>query len=445
MPPILRRVITRSPRRAASGAFPVQAAPISPGRIPELDGLRCLAILAVIAEHYVLGRFATWTGSGIGWVGVDLFFVISGFLITGILQNLRSAPHPFRTFYARRTLRIFPPYYAVLLLYLLAVLASPASRHGSMLFWAVHAFYFQSDLVFGPWLRKPAGPFFVLAGMGVLWSLSVEEQFYLLWAPLMLRCRRSVIWLLLALAMVSAPVIRACLHTPSAPEYFFFPARWDTLALGAVAALLYRQWLDGGRLTAMARYAARLAWAGLVVLTASLIVPMLLLWPNSLIGAGLPGNRIFAVFGYTAIGASFALFLLATVLASGGSAPILRVLRSRAVVWIGRRSYVIYLVHLALYKISEALLYPPLGHGRPVILAAQMLGLGLSGLVAAASWKYFESPLLALKDRFGRTSILPLQTAAAGLAPPSIDETCSRLPAAVQPSSEPALEWIEKP
>src|SRR5262249_41446351 len=158
--------------------------------LPELDVLRGFAILAVMFHHIGkdvpalhlegIGRY--------GWTGVDLFFVISGFLITRILMEAKTKPHYFRNFYARRVLRIWPMYFALLLFaFALLPLAMPTLR--ARIFaeahpWQAYLFFVQNlfsvkEIAFGP--------------VGVTWSLAIEEQYYLLWPLLVLLLSRRAL------------------------------------------------------------------------------------------------------------------------------------------------------------------------------------------------------------------------------------------------------------
>jgi peptidoglycan/LPS O-acetylase OafA/YrhL len=153
----------------------------SQGRVAELDGLRGIAIAAVVFYHYAGAStpLARATGAQFGYLGVTLFFVLSGYLITGILLSMRPRSDYFRAFYARRALRIFPPYYLVLVVgLLLSVLIHGAQPTWE---WLTCFFYLSANIHVNP---SPAIPFAVYTGLAVTWSLSVEEQFYILWAPL---------------------------------------------------------------------------------------------------------------------------------------------------------------------------------------------------------------------------------------------------------------------
>jgi peptidoglycan/LPS O-acetylase OafA/YrhL len=244
----------------ASPTLPAAARPeaTAPGpaklftaRLPELDGARGLGILLVLITHYgahglhtrphtafdLLHNLLTW-----GWSGVDLFFVLSGFLIGGILIENRESPHYFKTFYVRRVCRIFPIYY----LWLLISLAMPLLRlpeHAQHLY--------QPELPFWSYFTYTQNILSVRLGdfgpewYGPTWSLAVEEQFYLLF-PLFIRfCPpKSLPYALVLLAMSAIAVRAAAYFVLPAPGYAGFvllPCRWDSLALGALAAWLARR------------------------------------------------------------------------------------------------------------------------------------------------------------------------------------------------------------
>ena len=180
-------------------------------RIKELDGLRGIAVLAVIDCHYMAWLPAT--GSSYGWLGVDLFFILSGFLITGILLDLREREHYFKIFYARRALRIFPPYFLGILVYL--GLSFGLGRPGTWELWLQYIFYYTSLFVGqAPQLHTtpPAVPYVVVLGLGLLWSFSVEEIYYTIWAPVVRFTKEAEFTGILIAMIVLAPLLRWWLH-----------------------------------------------------------------------------------------------------------------------------------------------------------------------------------------------------------------------------------------
>src|SRR5262249_4475877 len=208
-----------------------------------LDGLRGLAIALVVFYHttnYAMARSAFDRAltvlPSLGWSGVDLFFVLSGFLITGILLRARQSPTYFRSFYARRVLRIFPLYYAVLVLLLLIVprigVLSPfdgfwnagASRQG---FWY---WLYLSNLkvaLAGAWQHRV---------LDITWSLAIEEHFYLLWPLAVRRCSERTLLAICAVTALGALALRVALLATSVSPiavYVLAPCRLGPPPTGA--------------------------------------------------------------------------------------------------------------------------------------------------------------------------------------------------------------------
>jgi peptidoglycan/LPS O-acetylase OafA/YrhL len=234
--------------RSDSGSFSGQQLPRSSGHMLRLDGLRGIAIILVMLFHlalfrpacrldYMVHRFTEY-----GWIGVDLFFVLSGFLITGILLDAKGAPHYFRNFYIRRFLRIFPLYYAFTLV--LIFLYPLAGEH----FRAERDILVQNQWWLWTysvnWLVANVGDFSrTTLGTGGFWSLAIEEQFYLLWpAVVLLLSRRALLRTCIGVAIFSM-VVRFVLAERgwgwAAVNMATF-ARFDGLAIGAVLAIVAR-------------------------------------------------------------------------------------------------------------------------------------------------------------------------------------------------------------
>ena len=219
--------------------------PSSP-HYPALDGLRGVAILAVFFSHFGGGHkstnfvIRTWSHiADAGWMGVDLFFVLSGFLITGILLDTANREDKVRNFYARRALRIFPLFYGVLFGFLLLTPVLHLQwRAGHLLY-----FFYLSNMipVLAPGLPAP--------GTGVslvhFWSLAVEEQFYLLWPFVVWVAKDRTVLLRICLAiMVSALVLRIVLLSFGVDPlivYALLFTRADSLICGSALAILVRQ------------------------------------------------------------------------------------------------------------------------------------------------------------------------------------------------------------
>ena len=217
-------------------------------RLPVLDGLRALAALMVMFFHFT-GHHGEpgWLRQAavLGQTGVDLFFVLSGFLITRILLATREAPHFFRTFYTRRALRIFPLYYGYLVFHYLVL---PMCFHYPVPAWEKQWwfwFYLQNIPAIFPGHN--------ISGPGHFWSLAIEEHFYLFW-PLAVWAlsRRGFTWFALG-TIVLAPVLRAIFLVQGWQVFYFTFTRMDALAYGGVLALIYtsvqlecwKPWLRG--------------------------------------------------------------------------------------------------------------------------------------------------------------------------------------------------------
>ncbi|MEO8103866.1 MAG: acyltransferase, partial [Betaproteobacteria bacterium] len=228
----------------ANAPAPPPAIPELPSRYPALDGLRGLAILLVLVHQFSLLEpqgdvlsFMFSNISNVGWTGVQLFFALSGFLITGILLDTRHAQNYYSGFYARRTLRIFPLYFIVLAV---AFLVVPAI--------GVVPPKLAADQPNQIWLWTYTSNWATVMGVGSkafphYWSLAVEEQFYLVW-PLLIRSRGPArcIRFCLGVAVVSLllRIVLVWAGTPSEGIYQNSFCRMDALALGGAAAAALR-------------------------------------------------------------------------------------------------------------------------------------------------------------------------------------------------------------
>lgn len=354
-------------------------------RIPELDGIRAIAIWMVLLVHLITG-FPSPQGAlgflprpmvvaiGHGWLGVDLFFMLSGFLITGILLDTRERPHYFRNFYARRFLRIMPLYFTL-------VLAWALLYHG-------YGRYLLLSSVFGanlaPLLHVP-----VPHGPTVLWSLAVEEHFYFLWPTIVLLLdRKKLLWLCLAI-FVGCPILRGVFAASGMNPGSIIVLSWfrfDGLATGAAIAI----WVRSTRFER--KTAHRIAAICLVMLCVVSV-----------------GGARYGIFGTkTPVG----LALTYTQAYFAFAIPFVLALVYRGTVWTsvlrnpflqlsGALSYCLYLIHLSIGDGCQILLANRLhlGPTETVLIRAAAVVL-LSFAVAALSRKFLEQPCLALKSRF---------------------------------------------
>jgi peptidoglycan/LPS O-acetylase OafA/YrhL len=368
---------------------PVSA--VSHSRILELDGFRAAAVLMVLISHLFYGWPLGDTGLSWlphvlvvtiahGWFGVDLFFILSGFLITGILLDSKESQHYFRNFYTRRVLRIMPLYFACILVFCFTYPAYRSYLALSFLFLAnfFHAFRVQA----------PHGP-------AVFWSLAVEEHFYLLWPLLVRLLKRTWLFTLTLIMVFGTPILRGiCTHAGMDPEveiytYSFF--RFDGLALGAILALWVRS-----------RYYSRsTAWKLAGFLGGFSLLVTIVGWPY---GIMLSKTVASEAFRYTQAQFIFA-GAMALAIAYRGSS-FTGILRSRFAKITADLSYCIYLIHLSLgdgyYWVLHSLGFNDVQRlGGPGALALRSLVIVAAAFgVAAFSKKYLEDPFLRLKRYF---------------------------------------------
>jgi peptidoglycan/LPS O-acetylase OafA/YrhL len=331
-------------------------------RIPALDGLRGIAVILVCLYHF--------SGFSVGWAGVDLFFVLSGFLITTVLMEAKGQPNYFRNFFVRRALRILPLYYLLVGVFFLPFLWI-AHRHGrwinvpSQLWYWFHLSNWSS--AFGPMVRSP---------LGHVWSLAVEEQFYLIWPfVVLLLCRRTLRNVCIGI-IISVLLLRCGMSLTGMwrtyPElmYRLTPFRIDTLAFGTLIAT-FRSKRDP-------RIPGLLGCALLVAVLS--------------FSTSYKDVRMFTV-GFTAIGLiGFSLVLYAKQSNPGWLCfPLLQS--------FGKYSYAIYMFHVPVRFALYWFVLPKI-HSAPLgILISTALGLPASYAIAWLSWRVIETPFLNLKDR----------------------------------------------
>jgi peptidoglycan/LPS O-acetylase OafA/YrhL len=366
----------------------------------QLDGLRGLAILMVMAYHFCLPHpdfhsrdsgFLLQLAQG-GWMGVDLFFVLSGFLITGILMETRTQQHYFRNFLGRRFLRIWPLYYLSLLALLVAfpaVLREVPAQLQSMQdkqlwFWLYGA----------NWLYAREGGFSQTSG-GYFWSLAVEEQFYLLWPFVVYRLRdRGLLRASLGLLGLSlaSRIVLTHLGVGSGSLYTMTFTHLDGLAVGSCLAVCLRSPELTARVMRWLPLAVGCALVGLVVVR--LADRDLFFW-----------SRHMATYGYTFIAIVFGA-LLVHLLGGGKALGLNRLCRGRFMRQAGKYSYALYMVHVPVASLLFPLTSRALQRWAPdvgpdlrfVVFAA--VSFAVSWGLAVASWYLFEKPILSLKRYF---------------------------------------------
>jgi peptidoglycan/LPS O-acetylase OafA/YrhL len=375
---------------------------ISQRHIPALDGIRGIAIALVLLCHLF---FAERTGfpfvdffyrvASAGWVGVDLFFVLSGFLITGILIEARAehfgAAAYFRNFYARRTLRIFPLYYTILILALVLTLTlgrgdndPEGFRHSQFWLWSFTAnlpmAWSNHFVLFKAW-HLTFSPF---------WSLAVEEQFYFFWPLMVWLCppkRLLTVTISMAVTSTIARIIYVQLTSHEITAYVLTPLRLDGLLIGAACAVIVR---SSSLFSSLSR-----ALPGIIVAWFALIAIIFIFtsWQQA--------NRFVSGIGFTILDLGFAAIILSCVSGRGSVTQIARLGWLRM---LGKYSYGLYVLHLMvlapMLNTTHGLYGRLVHHNVWTELAAKPLAALAAVAAAAFSWHFFESPFLKFKRHF---------------------------------------------
>ncbi|MCW5653226.1 acyltransferase [Hydrogenophaga sp.] len=356
-----------------------------------LDGIRGVAILLVLCYHLArslavefdfVNRFHLV--ASFGWVGVDLFFVLSGFLITGILYDSKNHAHFFKNFYMRRALRIFPLYFCALLFLLLLRAAWPN----------LGLYGHQSDIWLWLYLTnfviavKDYGSFGL---MDHFWSLAIEEQFYMLWPFVVFALnRRGAMAMALAMCM-AAPLMRtafAVTQDNPAALYVLSPFRMDSLAMGALLALAIRGGAQGiapQKLRRPAMWAGGAAALGLLLTVAATrnVSPHTLPMETY-------GFSLVAVVGVCTIVLSM-------------TTRLRQVFENGVLRWFGKYSYGLYVWHPILWMIifhSELARSVRGGDGTGEMIGSIAVAVVVLFVFVMASWHLMESQFLKLKGRF---------------------------------------------
>lgn len=366
-------------------------------RVPTLDGVRGVAILVVIVHN---AMWVAESGSYLavkilvalaatGWVGVQLFFVLSGFLITGILLDSKGKAGYFRSFYIRRGLRILPVYF---LLVSVAVVVARFVVRDTMWAESVLANQWSYWFYYSNWIQPFRSG---TVGLSHLWSLAVEEQFYLAWPFVVWWLPRRQLMVFCLALLTTTPLIRWGIRLIGLPElaaYTFTISRWDALAAGALVSLLLRDPAGRDLLLRWYRIALAVSGAGLLAL---------LVWQR-----GFHSDELAVqVIGQTLVSIASAILIVAAIV-EGPAAPV-RLQRFLAAGWLralGKYSYAMYLFHFPISQFLTALFGEQV-RGADTLWRLPRLGayvvivFGLTILAAMASWRLIEQPLLGLKDR----------------------------------------------
>jgi peptidoglycan/LPS O-acetylase OafA/YrhL len=351
--------------RSSSSAIAVPRAEGIPRRwsyVPELDGLRALSVAAIVAFHDLIFR-----PSG-GYLAVPLFFAISGYLITGLLasEHAFTGGVELRAFYTRRALRLLPALVvAVLGIIVLATLVGhPESTNMQLFAGGGAALFYFSD-------------FYAATGhmsywFGPTWSLSVEEQFYLFWPLLLILALRALPMRTLGLWCLAGGALAGLLDLLLASRIGFY---WTYFSpIGSVMPLL----LGCGMALRRVRVNALVGALAGATLTVLVFVA--------------PASQTAAMWhGYQQLAALTSVLVIGYV-ARAGFAP----LRTAPMLWVGRRSYAIYLFHLAIYQ-AVVITLPA-----ATVKVHTMIAVPITLALAALSFRYVEQPFLRRKTRFAR-------------------------------------------
>jgi peptidoglycan/LPS O-acetylase OafA/YrhL len=361
----------RAPSATPSPGSPARPSWL-PSYIPELQGLRGIAVLAVVFyhSHPRLEGTPIYGASLWGWTGVNLFFVLSGFLITSILLESRDKPHYFRNFYGRRALRIWPVYVLAL-----AVCYINADWFvGLPIYQAIRTAPWWAYLLFVQNLFRLNLP----PSLGPTWSLAIEEQYYFVWAPVVRFVRKP--WLLagiLVAALIASPLLRMTHFAWITKTHTL--THLDGIAMGSLLALaLYtismrrRTWLIIGLCALAAGFTLAATFAG---------------------GTALLDSALTCGFG----GA-----VLSAIASTGSKSPLNAILRRGPLPFYGRISYGMYMTHIMVFIYFGSFDLRMDAYGTPGNLAVVAVRLAASTAAATLLWYGFESRILKLKRYFER-------------------------------------------
>jgi peptidoglycan/LPS O-acetylase OafA/YrhL len=359
-------------------------------RIPELDGLRGLAILLVLGFHFINNTLEDLPGkvcsflaqlTSVGWAGVDLFFVLSGFLIGSILIRQKGSKNYFRTFYIRRLVRIIPNYYLLLVIFLLVNSASYFQNNHFLLqngstipiwsyFAIVHNFFMA-------WFHKMGN-----AALSITWSIGIEEQFYIIFPfVIYFMNKKWVPWFLLV-TIFAAVFFRSLAHH-WIPPYVLLPCRMDAISFGALLAYFHEK---GSLQKLMELYHKRM----FLCLMAIIGVATLVFWRTHDLG----------IWRNTFLSIVFSTALLYALYRNNNFFGI--VLRMSWLRWVGKISYSLYLFHYLILGIFSQLGGNANGVGiydtKGVLFA--LAALLASFVFAWLVYTYLEQPMVRLGKKF---------------------------------------------
>jgi peptidoglycan/LPS O-acetylase OafA/YrhL len=385
----------QQPQPAAPAVTKTEIAspPGSSRRITELDGYRGMAVALGLFFHYIRSGIVVrppkplgyvYTATSLTWSGMELFFILSGFLITGILLDSRNSPRYFKTYYIRRACRIMPLYFLFLGLVALAIrfLYRPVGAPLDWVFDRALPWYSYVTFIQNFWMAKYST--FGSKIMAITWSLSVEEQFYVSLPLLIYFVRRSALPYVFGAGIIVAPFVRIFIayhySTHLLATYVLLPARMDSLCVGAMCAYYVREprawnWMVNNRNT---------LWKTLFCLV--LAMPLF----NNY---GIPLTLMWISLGIAWMCAFFATVLILTL--TSPECIFSRAMRLPLFTGLGRIAYSVFLFHLGIYLLC---IWALTGHEWVMNswkdMGVALLSLAITLTFSKLSWQYFEKPII---------------------------------------------------
>jgi peptidoglycan/LPS O-acetylase OafA/YrhL len=363
------------------------------GHIPALDGIRGVAAATVFIYHYGGGARSSvflvhllGTAIHLGWAGVSLFFVLSGFLITGILLDTMQRPQWWKTFFIRRALRIFPLYYFALF----AVIVAGLSLHipWSKIFPIWRLFLYLQGFPHAARIDT-LSPVFIV---GHLWSLAVEEQFYLAWPILLFfASRRNAVRRLCVGVFLGSLIFRLCIYG------FHINYEWALYSIGGRAGDMTVGGFLAASLRGSARDGAQIYAAAKPVLLSSLaVIIAIVCWANYTDAMG-PWMATLGITFFSLLSAS----VIALCLKPGWTERIFSLPMLR---WLGKVSYGIYVYHLLLYPLFAWVTHRLIPNARSRTYLVVLALVAAVGTLTTAwlSFALLESRFLRLKASLGK-------------------------------------------
>ena len=360
--------------------------------IKALDGVRGLAVLMVLSSHFLILK--EWEGSTFwnvlsgGWLGVDLFFVLSGYLITNILLNAKGKPQFFSKFYKRRILRIFPLYYGIVIFATIFGILYENTLSKLFTYDSIINFYTYTSNIAQALSNAWVYPLYSFE-LNHLWSLSIEEQFYMIWPILVYKLsNKQLKYLLIAVILLTTPMVYIAdqiFGDWSKAAYVLPICRFDAISIGSLIAIFKNSdvnFTKGANLN-------------LIYLTA------VTMFVNVVINLAYSG-----AYGKGTFSAMFFGLVLYIVLHENSHPFFKKFFENKFLVNIGTYSYALYVFHHFLKPQYMRFFgnYLTNGEFNPILgqILYIVISFSITYIVSRLSWKYLEYPFLKLKDKWAK-------------------------------------------